>query len=122
MVSHLDIKVTEVAKNSITATMPVDERTKQPLGLLHGGVSLALAESIASLAGNMCVDTEKEVCVGLEINGNHVKSCTEGTVTAVATPEHLGRSTQVWTIRISQFDQLRCISRMTLSVIPRKKP
>ena len=117
--SHLGMNVIEVGDDYLSATMPVDERTKQPIGLLNGGASLALAESLASLAANLAVDREKRYCVGVEINGNHIKSARGGEVTATARPYHLGRSTQVWEIRIVQGENLICISRMTLAVIER---
>lgn len=119
MVSHLGIEMTAIGDNYLEGRMPVDERTRQPLGLLHGGASLALAESLASTAASMVVDLSKEYCVGLEINGNHISSCTEGYVMGRATPIHMGKRTQVWEIRITQDDRLVCISRMTAVVIPR---
>jgi 1,4-dihydroxy-2-naphthoyl-CoA hydrolase len=101
--------------------MPVDARTKQPFGLLHGGASVALAESLGSLAGTMCLDATKEMAVGLDINANHVRAITQGVVTGTARPLHLGRSTQVWEIRIEdERGKLVCISRLTLAVVPRQ--
>jgi 1,4-dihydroxy-2-naphthoyl-CoA hydrolase len=120
LMEHLEIRVTELGPDSITGTMPVDHRTKQPVGLLHGGASVALAESLASTAGNLCVDREKQYCVGLEINANHVSSSTSGKVTGVSRPIHLGKTTQVWETRITQGERLICISRMTLAVLNRK--
>ncbi len=124
MMEHLGIVVTEVGERSLTGTMPVDHRTKQPVGLLHGGASVALAESLASTAGNLVVDKARQYCVGLEINANHVSSCTEGEVVGVTQPVHLGRTTQVWETRIfqrnGQKERLVCISRMTLAVLDRK--
>jgi 1,4-dihydroxy-2-naphthoyl-CoA hydrolase len=103
--------------------MPVDARTKQPFGLLHGGASVALAESLGSLAGTMCLDAAKEMAVGLDINANHVRAVTEGVVTGTARPLHIGRSTQVWEIRIEdEQGRLVCISRLTLAVVPRQSP
>jgi len=99
--------------------MPVDERTKQPLGLLHGGSSVLLAESIMSTAGNWSVDFPNEYCVGQEINANHVRSARDGVVTGTARPIHLGRASQVWETRIEQDGKLVCISRMTLAVLKR---
>jgi len=126
MVEHCGIVFTELGPDYAVATMPVDERTKLPIGLLHGGANVVLAETIASCAGNFCVDRTKSYCVGLEINANHVRSAREGVVTGTSRPLHLGRSTQVWEPRIEQDGQLICISRMTLSVIaapvPRKVP
>jgi 1,4-dihydroxy-2-naphthoyl-CoA hydrolase len=118
MIQHLNIKFTEIGKNSISAKMPVDFRTKQPQGLLHGGASVVLAETLGSVAAYGCIDTTKQYCVGLEINANHLKSAREGFVSGVATPIHVGKKTQVWEIRISNDKQeLICISRITLAII-----
>lgn len=119
LVDHLGIEITELGADFLRGTMPVDHRTKQPIGLLHGGASVALAETLASMAGNFVVDREKFYCVGLEINANHVRSATGGVVTGTARPTHLGRTTQVWETRIEQDGKLICISRMTLAVIAR---
>jgi 1,4-dihydroxy-2-naphthoyl-CoA hydrolase len=121
MVEHLDIVVTEVGDDYITARMPVDHRTVQPFGLLHGGASVALAETVGSLAANLCVDSEVAYCVGLEINANHVRSVTAGFVYGTARPVHLGRTTQVWDIRIvDENNRLTCISRLTMAVVKKK--
>jgi len=120
MVSALDIRVVEVGEDFLRGTMPVDERTRQPFGLLHGGASVALAETLGSLAGNLCLDGSKEVAVGLDINANHIRATTSGTVTGTARPLHIGRTTQVWEIRIEDDRQrLVCISRLTLAVVPK---
>ena len=120
MVEHLDIRVSEVGDDYLKATMPVDERTKQPMGLLHGGASVALAETLGSLAANLTVDTEKSACVGLEINANHVRAARSGRVTGTARPVHIGRTTQVWQIEIhDDSDRLICTSRITLAVLDR---
>jgi 1,4-dihydroxy-2-naphthoyl-CoA hydrolase len=116
-VSYLGIRCVEVGPAHLSATMPVDERTKQPLGLLHGGASVLLAESIMSTAGNWVVDFPNEYCVGQEINANHVRSARSGEVLGIARPVHLGRSSQVWETRIEQGGKLLCISRMTLAVL-----
>ncbi len=101
--------------------MPVDERTKQPYGLLHGGASCALAETVGSVASAMVVDHSKFLCVGIEINANHVRSAKEGWVFGKATPLHIGSSTHVWDIRITnEDDQLVCVSRLTVAIIKRK--
>lgn len=97
--------------------MPVDYRTKQPLGLLHGGASVVLAETLGSVAANLSVNNESQYCVGLEINANHIKSVKQGMVVGVATPIHTGKKTQVWEIRISSEDELVCISRLTVAVL-----
>jgi len=121
MVEHLGIEITEVGADFMRAKMPVDHRTKQPLGLLHGGASLALAETLGSIAAHSVVDPEKQYCVGLEINGNHIKSVKEGWVYAIAKPHHIGRKTQVWEIKITnENDDLVCISRITMAVMDKK--
>ena len=121
MNEHLGIEWTEVGANSLKATMPVDARTRQPYGLLHGGASCVLAESLGSVAAAMVVDHTKFYCVGIEINANHVRSAREGVVTGIATPLHIGNSTQVWDIKIyDQREKLVCVSRLTVAVMPRK--
>lgn len=115
----LEIMVTEVGPDFIRGTMPVNERTRQPFGLLHGGASVLLAETLGSIAGNLCVE-DGQLAVGLEINANHVRAVRAGTVTGTARPLHVGRTTQVWEIRIENAAQeLLCISRLTLAVIAR---
>lgn len=118
----LGIEFTEIGDDYLTATMPVDNRTCQPFGLLHGGASVLLAESLGSTAANLCVDTDKFYCVGLEINANHLKAAKVGdVVTGITRCVHLGRSTQVWEIKISnQAGQLCCISRITMAVVARR--
>lgn len=117
-VEQLGIMITEIRDNALVATMPVDQRTRQPLGLLHGGASVLLAESLGSMAANYVVDHEKAYCVGMEINANHLKAVKSGLVTGVAMPIHLGRKSQVWEIKIhNEDDQLICISRLTMAVI-----
>lgn len=117
MVEHLGIEVVEIGDNFITASMPVDKRTHQPMGILHGGASIALAETVGSMAANLVVE-ENQYCVGLEINGNHLKSVRSGSVLAMASPVHIGRSTQVWDIRIrNQEGADICISRLTMAVL-----
>jgi uncharacterized protein (TIGR00369 family) len=116
----LGIKVIELTPTRVVATMPVDERTRQPFGILHGGASVALAETVASLGAIMNVDIEKATAVGLEINANNLRATREGTIRATATPFHVGRSTQVWDIRIVDEDERPvCVSRCTLAVVPR---
>ncbi len=122
MLEHLDIKLTEIGPDYLKGTMPVDHRTKQPMGLLHGGASVVLAESLGSLSSTLTVDLEKQRCVGLEINANHIRSATEGLVTGIAKPIHLGRSTQVWEIKIyDDKERIVCISRLTMAVINVRK-
>jgi 1,4-dihydroxy-2-naphthoyl-CoA hydrolase len=120
LVDTLGMRVTEVGDDFIRGTMPVDARTRQPFGLLHGGASVALAETLGSLAGNLCLDTTREVAVGLDINANHIRAVTQGVVTGTARALHIGRTTQVWEIRIEDEKQrLVCISRLTLAVVPK---
>ncbi len=122
MVEHLGIVYTELGPDFITAKMPVDYRTHQPLGLLHGGASVTLAETLGSVAATFSVDREKYFCVGLEINANHIKSIREGWVYGTAKPAHIGRTTHVWEIKIkNDSDELVCISRLTLAVIKKDK-
>jgi len=122
LVEHLDMRVTEVGADFVRGTMPVDARTRQPFGLLHGGASVAFAESLGSLAGNLCLGPS-EMAVGLDINANHMRAISQGMVTGTARPLHIGRSTQVWEIRIvDERDRLVCISRLTLAVVPREPP
>ncbi len=122
MVDHLGIEFTEVGDDFLNARMPVDRRTVQPEGLLHGGASAALAETIGSVAANLCVDHTKRVCVGLEINANHIRSVRSGYVHGHCRPLHLGQSTQVWEIEIRDEQQkLVCVSRLTMAVVLRNK-
>lgn len=118
----LGIVFTDAGADFLRATMPVDARTKQPYGLLHGGASVLLAETLGSTAGNLCVDPDR-VCVGLEINANHLRAVRDGHVTGTARPLHVGSRTQVWEIRIEDArGRLACISRITLAVVPRDPP
>jgi 1,4-dihydroxy-2-naphthoyl-CoA hydrolase len=121
MVEHLGIEFTAIDEDSITARMPVDHRTVQPVGLLHGGASVALAETLGSVAATLCVNPADTTCVGLEINANHIRSVRSGFVTGVARPLHLGNSTQVWDIRIFEDEQERlvCVCRLTMAVLKR---
>jgi uncharacterized protein (TIGR00369 family) len=115
----LGIELLELTEERVVATMPVDERTRQPFGLLHGGASIALAETVASLGAVARVDRTRFAAVGLEINGNHLRAKTDGVVRATATPVHVGRTTQVWSITISdEAGRPVCISRCTLAVVP----
>ncbi len=117
----MGIEFTEVGDNSLTATMPVIARNKQPIGILHGGANVVLAETVASTAANAVVDLEQFYCVGLEINANHIRSVKEGWVTAITRPIHIGRTTQVWHIDIyNEQGKPTCVSRMTASVVPRR--
>ncbi len=121
MGEYLGIEWTELGDNFLKARMPVDHRTRQPYGLLHGGASCALAETIGSVASAMVVDHAKFYCVGLEINANHIRSAREGFVTGIAYPLHIGASTHVWDIKIyDEKEKLVCVSRLTVAVIARK--
>jgi 1,4-dihydroxy-2-naphthoyl-CoA hydrolase len=120
MFEHVDIVITEIGEDYVKGTMPVDHRTKQPRGILHGGATVVLSEGLASMAGNFVLDPSKFYAVGLEVNANHLRSVTEGRVEATARPFHLGRKTQVWDIRIEQGGKLTAISRLTLAVLPRE--
>jgi 1,4-dihydroxy-2-naphthoyl-CoA hydrolase len=122
MAEYIGIEWVEVGKDYLKARMPVDHRTNQPYGLLHGGASCVLAETIGSVASAMVVDHSKFVCVGLEINANHVRSAREGFVTGTGTALHLGGNTHVWDIKIyDELLKLVCISRLTVAIIPRKE-
>ncbi|MDH5484644.1 MAG: hotdog fold thioesterase [Gammaproteobacteria bacterium] len=117
-VALLGIEITDVGDDYIKGCMPVDDRTRQPMGLLHGGASVLFAESLASIAANYCVDPDRVYCVGLDINANHIRGVREGMVAGIAKPLHIGRSTQVWEIKITdQAGHLVCVSRLTLAVV-----
>jgi uncharacterized protein (TIGR00369 family) len=123
LIEHLGIVFTEAGEDWVRATMPVDVRTRQPYGLLHGGASVVLAETLGSSAGNLCVDPDTQMCVGLEINANHLRAATDGHVTGTARAVHVGRSTQVWDITIEDEAGRRvCVSRLTLAVVTRSRP
>ncbi len=118
---HLGMEWMAVGNDFMQIRMPVDDRTKQPYGLLHGGASCALAETVGSVASYYVIDTEKYICVGLEINANHIRSATQGFVTATCKPLHLGSSTHVWDIKIcDDNDKLICVSRLTVSILKKK--
>ncbi|MBL7991157.1 MAG: hotdog fold thioesterase [Candidatus Kapabacteria bacterium] len=118
MVEHLGITITAIGENYIEAQMPVDKRTHQPMGLLHGGASVALAETLGSFGAFLCVNPEEKACVGLEINANHIRSVREGFVIGRATPKHIGKTTQVWEITVSTEEgKLVCVSRLTVQVL-----
>lgn len=119
LIGHLGIEFLERGENWLKARMPVDHRTTQPYGRLHGGASVALAETVASYAGMMTVDPAIKGVVGLEINANHIRAARDGWVVATATAESVGRTAQVWTIRVEdEAGKLVCLSRITLAVIP----
>ncbi len=120
LVEHLDIRITEIGPDYLRATMPVSPRTHQPMGVLHGGASVALAETVGSVAANLCVDPATHVCLGQEVNANHLRPVSSGLVTATARPYHLGSRSQVWQIEIRDArDKLVCVSRLTMAVVER---
>ncbi len=121
MSEHLGIKLTEVGQDFLKATMPIDERTRQPYGLLHGGASVSLAETLGSIGSALVIDMDLYQCVGLEINANHIRSASEGLVTGIASPIHLGNTTHVWDIKIyDEKERLLCISRLTVAILLKK--
>ena len=121
MAATLGIEFVEIGTDRLKATMPVNIRTQQPYGLLHGGASAALAETIGSVASWMSIDTEKQICVGIEINCNHLRGKKDGVVTATAEPLHLGATTHVWDIRIrDEKEKLVCVSRLTIAVLKKQ--
>lgn len=120
-IEHLDIVFTEAGADWLRATMPVDSRTRQPYGLLHGGASVVLAETLGSSAGNLCVDPATHMCVGLEVNANHLRAAYDGVVTGTTRALHVGRSTQVWeTTIVDAKGRPTCVSRLTLAVVERR--
>lgn len=122
LLGHLGIEFVDINSESLTARMPVDQRTTQPFGLLHGGASVALAESVGSFAGFLALRDSSKTTVGLEINANHLRPVTSGFVYGVARPLHLGRNTQVWDIRINdEKGRLVCVARLTVAIVPRPK-
>lgn len=116
LASHLGIVFTEIGDDTLTATMPVDSRTQQPLGILNGGASCALAETLGSTAANFCVD-DTQYCVGLDINANHLRAAQQGMVSAQAKAFHLGKRTQVWHIEIHQEARMVAVARLTMAVL-----
>lgn len=121
MIEHIGINITEVGDEFLAGTMPVDHRTVQPMGILHGGASVALAETLGSMAASLVIDPSRQYCVGLDINANHIRSARSGYVKGVARPLHLGSSTQVWSIEIKdEQEKLVCISRLTMAVLTKR--
>ena len=120
MADAIGIELKLLTPDKVVATMPVDDRTLQSFGILHGGASAALAETVASIGAYLNVDEETQAAVGLELNANHLRAKREGTVTATATPLHRGRRTQVWEVRIEDEEgRLVCVSRCTLAIVER---
>lgn len=121
MAEFLEIEFIEIGENFLVARMPVNNRTKQPVGIMHGGASCVLAETVGSTAANCCVDQSKYYCVGLDINTNHIRSIREGFVIATAKPYHLGKSTQVWGIEVvNEKNQLISINRLTMTILTKQ--
>lgn len=122
LAGHMGIQFTEIGPNFLIATLPVNSHTLQPMGILHGGASCVLAETIGSIGGNYCVDPSHCTCVGIDININHIRAVSKGTVKGIGTPLHLGRTTQVWEIKLYDLEErLTAVSRLTLAVI-KKNP
>jgi 1,4-dihydroxy-2-naphthoyl-CoA hydrolase len=122
LISHLGIEIMEIGDDFLTARMPVDKRTCQPMGILHGGASVALAETLGSCGANLVIDRDAQYCVGLEINANHIRSVSSGYVTGTARPLHLGKSTQIWEMLIRDGEgNLVCASRMTNAVLNKRE-
>ena len=118
LVAHLGIRFTEIGGDYLKATMPVDHRTHQPMGILHGGASVVLSETLASVGAFLCVDTSEKYCVGLEINANHIRSVRDGMVTGIGCPAHIGKTTQIWEVRITdEKNRLTCLSRVTMAIL-----
>jgi 1,4-dihydroxy-2-naphthoyl-CoA hydrolase len=118
---HLGIEFTEFGDDYLRARMPVERQVMQPFGLLHGGASVALAETMGSVGATLCIDPVRKICVGLEINANHVRSVRHGYVQGTARPIHLGNSTHVWDIRIhDDHDHLVCVARLTMAILDQK--
>ncbi|MEO8859880.1 MAG: hotdog fold thioesterase [Ginsengibacter sp.] len=121
MAAFLGMEYTEIGEDFLKMSMPVNDRSKQPYGLLHGGASCALAETVGSIASALVIDNDKFYCVGLEINANHIKGAREGFVIGKCIPLHLGKSTHVWDIKIvNENEDLICVSRLTVAIIPKK--
>lgn len=121
MGEFLDIRFTEIGPGYLKASMPVNSKTHQPYGLLHGGASAALAETVGSVASWLCINPEKQLCVGMEINCNHLRGKRDGLVVATAEPLHLGATSHVWDIRIrDENEKLVCVSRLTVAILARK--
>lgn len=122
IIEALGIETLELSADKVICTMPVNEKTKQPFGLLHGGASVVLAETVASIGAWASIDQENEVAMGMEINANHLRSVGQGIVTAIGTPLHKGRSSAVWEIKITdEQDRLICISRCTVAIAKKRK-
>ncbi len=116
----LGIEFTEIGDDFVCATMPVDERTHQPAGILHGGASVVLAETLGSIASYMCIDPDKHIAVGLEVNANHIRPVSSGFVKGICTALHIGAKTQIWEIKMyTEKGKLNCVSRLTVAILPK---
>ena len=121
--ARIGIRIAEVGPDYLRATLPITPELHQPYGVLHGGVSVALAETVGSVAANLCIDLERQQCFGQEINANHLRAVTYGVVTATARPYHIGSRSHVWSIEIrDERERLVCISRLTMAIVPRREP
>jgi 1,4-dihydroxy-2-naphthoyl-CoA hydrolase len=121
MSEHIGMEFIEIGENYLKGRMPVDQRTTQPYGFLHGGASCVLAETLGSMGSALVIDRSAFICVGLEINANHIRTVTQGFVTGIATSLHLGKSTHVWDIKIyDEREKLVCVSRLTVAVVPKR--
>ena len=121
MIEHIGIRIIELGDDFIKGTMPVDHRTVQPMGILHGGASVTLAETLGSMAAGLVIDEHRKFCVGIDINANHIRAASQGSVTGTARPLHLGSSTHVWAIEITdENSRLICISRLTMAILEKK--
>lgn len=122
MTKLLDIKATKITNDILVATMPITDQVRQPFGILHGGASVVLAESVGSVASNLIIDTEQYIGVGLDINANHVRSASKGIVTATCSPLHIGKTTHVWDIKLhDEHEKLLCVSRLTVAIVKKTK-
>lgn len=122
MGGYLDLKFTEIGENYLRMSMPVSEKTRQPYGYIHGGANCVLIETIGSLASALMIDTDKYRCVGIEINANHLRSVTKGSVIATVRPLHIGRTTHVWDVKIeTEEKKLSCVGRLTVAIVPAPK-
>ena len=123
LVQHLGIEFSEIGENFLSAKMPVEARTMQPMQILHGGATVALVETTANAAANLCIDFSRFLCVGLELNVNHIKTVRSGNVEATARPIHLGKATQVWDVQVrNEEKEITAVGRLTVFVLERKKP
>jgi 1,4-dihydroxy-2-naphthoyl-CoA hydrolase len=122
MAQALSMEFIEIGEDYLKLQMPVNQHTRQPYGILHGGASAALAETVGSVASSMCINNEKQICVGMEINCNHVRAKRDGIVIATASPLHLGATSHIWDIRITdENNRLICVSRLTMAILKKRE-